>query len=65
MNKEKIKKGLPIVFLWLVMVSCGSVKDITYLQGEGLLKKAAIADTFNLKIQKDDLLDIVVSSIDP
>lgn len=48
-----------------LLSACGSVKDITYLQGEGLLKKAAIADTFNLKIQKDDLLDIVVSSIEP
>lgn len=51
--------------LVLVLSSCGSVKDITYLQGDGLLKKATIADTFNLKIQKDDLLDIVVSSIEP
>nr|WP_129733142.1 polysaccharide biosynthesis/export family protein [Parabacteroides goldsteinii] len=53
---------------WLLVVllsACGSVKDITYLQGDGLLKKAAIADTFDLKIQKDDLLDIVVSSIEP
>ena len=65
MNSGKVKKGLSIVFIWLVMVSCGSVKDITYLQGDGLLKKAAIVDTFNLKIQKDDLLDIVVSSIEP
>ena len=63
MNSEKVKKGLSIVFLCLVY--CGSVKDITYLQGDGLLKKVAIADTFNLRIQKDDLLDIVVSSIDP
>lgn len=51
--------------LMLLLSACGSVKDIAYLQGEGLLKKAAIADTFNLKIQKDDLLDIVVSSIEP
>lgn len=53
---------------WLLaglLSACGSVKDITYLQGEGLLKKTAIADTFDLKIQKDDLLDIVVSSIEP
>lgn len=51
-------------FLW-ILTACGSVKDITYLQGDGLLKKATIADTFELRIRKDDLLDIVVSSIEP
>lgn len=63
-NKNKLS-ALFLISLWLVLISCGSVKDITYLQGEGLLKKAFIADTFDLKIQKDDLLDIVVSSIEP
>lgn len=63
MGKYKI-----LLIGWLLaglLSACGSVKDITYLQGEGLLKKTAIADTFDLKIQKDDLLDIVVSSIEP
>ena len=45
-------------------VSCGSVKDIAYLQGEDLLKKMEVADTVSLKIQKDDLLDINVSCPD-
>lgn len=62
---EKYKILLTSWLLVALLSACGSVKDITYLQGEGLLKKAAIADTFNLKIQKDDLLDIVVSSIEP
>lgn len=51
--------------LLLLLASCGSVRDITYLQGEDLWRKAAIADTFDVKIQKDDLLDIVISSIEP
>lgn len=62
--KKSILIALSLYLVW-ILSSCGSVKDITYLQGEGLLKKAAITDTFNLKIQKDDLLDIVVSSIEP
>lgn len=62
---EKYKIWLVGWLLAGLLSACGSVKDITYLQGEGLLKKAAIADTFDLKIQKDDLLDIVVSSIEP
>ncbi|WP_455640367.1 polysaccharide biosynthesis/export family protein [Parabacteroides sp.] len=62
---KKIITAICCFILLLGGSSCGSVKDITYLQGDGLLKKVAIADTFNLRIQKDDLLDIVVSSIDP
>lgn len=56
---------LSVCLVICLLSACGSVKDITYLQGEGLLKKTAIADTFDLKIQKDDLLDIVVSCIEP
>lgn len=48
-----------------ILVSCGSVKDIAYLQGEDLLAKTTVMDTFSLKIQKDDLLDITVSCADP
>lgn len=48
-----------------LLVSCGSVKDIAYLQGDGLIAKTTMVDTFSLKIQKDDLLDIMVSSANP
>ena len=47
-----------------LLTSCGSVKDIAYLQGEDLLKKMEVTDTLSLKIQKDDLLDINVSCPD-
>ena len=47
-----------------LLTSCGSVKDIAYLQEEDLLKKMEVADTVSLKIQKDDLLDINVSCPD-
>lgn len=62
---KSYKVLLSVCFIACLLSACGSVKDITYLQGEGLLKKTAIADTFDLKIQKDDLLDIVVSCIEP
>lgn len=44
-----------------LLISCGSIKDIAYLQGDDLLKKMTVIDTFTLKIQKNDLLDINVS----
>lgn len=47
-----------------LLTSCGSVKDIAYLQGEDLLNKMTVIDTVTLKIQKDDLLDINVSCPD-
>ena len=47
-----------------LLTSCGSVKDIAYLQGEELLNKTIVIDTVTLKIQKDDLLDINVSCPD-
>ncbi|WP_455639714.1 polysaccharide biosynthesis/export family protein [Parabacteroides sp.] len=62
---KSYKVLLSVCLVICLLSACGSVKDITYLQGEGLLKKTAIADTFDLKIQKDDLLDIVVSCIEP
>lgn len=62
---KKIKILLGSWVLICMLVSCGSVKDIAYLQGDELLKKTALVDTFSLKIQKDDLLDIAVSCVDP
>ncbi|WP_455637996.1 polysaccharide biosynthesis/export family protein [Parabacteroides sp.] len=50
--------------LLCLLVSCGSVKDIAYLQGDELLKTITFTDTASLKIQKDDLLDINVSCPD-
>ena len=47
-----------------LLISCGSVKDIAYLQGDDLLKKMSVTDTATLKIRKDDLLDINVNCPD-
>lgn len=62
-----MKRYKELLLGWILicmLVSCGSVKDIAYLQGEDLLAKTAVVDTSNLKIQKDDLLDITVSCAD-
>ncbi|WP_293713712.1 polysaccharide biosynthesis/export family protein [uncultured Parabacteroides sp.] len=61
---KKILMLLLSCLLIVLLASCGSVKDIAYLQGDDLLKKTAMMDTVVLKIQKDDLLDINVSSPD-
>lgn len=48
----------------LLTSSCGSVKDITYLQSGGLYSKTALLDTFELRIRPDDRLGIQVSCLD-
>lgn len=61
-------KAWEVFWGWILvslLSSCGSVKDIAYLQGEDLLNKATVIDTVTLKIQKDDLLDINVSCPNP
>ncbi|WP_289004961.1 polysaccharide biosynthesis/export family protein [uncultured Parabacteroides sp.] len=64
-----MKKCKYLFLGWLLtclLLSCGSVKDIAYLQGgDSLFDKMAVTDTFEMKIQKNDILDIVVSCADP
>lgn len=52
-------------FVVCLLTSCGSVKDIAYLQGKDYLTSTTVVDTVTLKIQKDDLLDINVSCANP
>lgn len=61
-NGWRIFCGCIVVCLF---TSCGSVKDIAYLQGEDYLTSTIVIDTVTLKIQKDDLLDINVSCPNP
>ena len=44
--------------------SCGSVKDIAYLQSNDLVTRTIAADSVELYIQADDLLDITVKCLD-
>lgn len=53
------------LFFLCLLSSCGSVKDIAYLQGEGLFSRMDAVDTFEMKIRKDDILDIQVSCVEP
>lgn len=63
---EKLKGLFLGWILTCMLLSCGSVKDIAYLQGgDSLFDKMAVSDTFEMKIRKDDILDIVVSCADP
>lgn len=64
-----MKKFKGLFLGWILtslLLSCGSVKDIAYLQGgDSLFDRMAVTDTFEMKIRKDDILDIVVSCADP
>lgn len=53
-----------LLFLYLLS-SCGSVKDIAYLQGDELFSRMEVVDTFEMKIMRNDILDIAVSCADP
>ncbi|MBC5644959.1 polysaccharide biosynthesis/export family protein [Parabacteroides sp. BX2] len=56
---------LSSLLLVCLLSACGSVKDVAYLQGGGLFDKMAVVDTFEMKIVKNDILDIAVSCADP
>lgn len=69
MYKEKIMKIISSLLGFLLFTglvsSCGTVKDIAYLQGDDLFKRMETTDTFEMKIKKDDILDILVSCSEP
>ena len=58
-----IKKSLPIFFA-LIFFSCASRKDIVYYQNIDTLSTHQ-TNNFEIKIQPDDLLSIIVSAEDP
>ena len=53
------------LLLVCLLSACGSVKDVAYLQGDELFDKMAVIDTFEMKIMKNDILDVSVSCADP
>ncbi len=59
-----IKKTIPFL-LALVLFSCASRKDIVYFQNIDSMKSAAMTNSYEIKIQPDDLLMIIVSADDP
>jgi polysaccharide export outer membrane protein len=59
-----IKKTIPFFFA-LVLFSCASRKDIVYFQNIDSLKSVAKTNSYEIKIQPDDLIMIIVSADDP
>ena len=47
-----------VLFCSLLFSSCGKVKDIAYLQGDDLFKRMDVSDSVEIKIRKNDILDI-------
>ena len=58
-------KKLILFFLTLLILSCGSRKDVVYYQDIDALKAQEKLNTYEVKIQPDDLLMITVSAEDP
>ena len=52
-----------VLFFSLLFSSSGRVKDIAYLQGDDLFKRMEVSDSVEIKIRKNDILDI--SSVVP
>jgi len=59
-----IKKTLALVFLFLLF-SCASRKEVVYYQNIDTLGSSEKSNSYEIKIQPDDLLMIIVSADDP
>jgi len=59
-----LKKIIPL-FLTLLLFSCASRKDVVYYQNIDALGSQGKLNTYEIKIQPDDLLMIIVSADDP
>lgn len=58
-------KKLILFILPLLIVACGSRKDVVYYQDIDTLSISQKLNTYEIKIQPDDLLNITVSAEDP
>ena len=59
-----LQKSIPL-FLVLFLFSCASRKDIVYYQGIDGIAPSEKSTSYEIKIQPDDLLMIIVSAEDP
>jgi polysaccharide export outer membrane protein len=59
-----LRKAIP-VFLILLLFSCASRKDVVYYQGIDGIATQENSNSYEIKIQPDDLLMIIVSAEDP
>lgn len=61
---EFLKTGMILALGWL-SCSCASRKDIVYFQGKPGPESPGAVESYEIRIQKDDLLGITVNSKDP
>jgi polysaccharide export outer membrane protein len=59
-----LQKAIPL-FLILFLFSCASRKDVVYYQGIDEMAPSEKSTSYEIKIQPDDLLMIIVSAEDP
>ncbi len=59
-----IKKTAPFFFI-LLLFSCASRKDVVYYQNIDDLGRQEKSNSYEIKIQPDDLLSVIVSAEDP
>jgi len=64
LNSSFFMKAISFLFLLFLCFSCGSKKDIVYYQDIDKLSQQN-TNSFEIKIQPDDLLMIIVSADDP
>lgn len=65
MNSLFLFKKILILFLVFFLFSCASRKDIVYYQDIDTLGQKEKSNSYEIKIQPDDLLMIIVSAEDP
>ena len=61
---SKVKKFIPLVLV-ILLFSCASREDVVYYQNIDNMGQQQKIDSYEIKIQPDDLLMIIVSAEDP
>jgi polysaccharide export outer membrane protein len=65
MNSLFLLKKILLLFLVFLLFSCASRKDLVYYQDIDTLTQKEKSNSYEIKIQPDDLLMIIVSAEDP
>lgn len=63
-----LKKLTAIIILYLLISSCANKRELTYFQSSSLendIEKVDITNSYVAKIQKGDIISVVVSSLSP
>src|SRR6478752_6135301 len=65
MKCSVLLKKILLLCLTMLVVSCASKKDLVYYQNIGSINQKEKTNTYEVTIQPDDLLMIIVSAEDP